>query len=354
MAAGDYSASALPDILLKIDELFADPRSARELQHPLESAKAVLENQMVRFIPTMLGDKCTGVNAAWLKSCADTSVGCDGDDLLSDCEITGDELESDSKAFPDNFCYRDRFAVMDIDCKDKFEFDEKMAYGFATKTLQLEKNLNNAIITFLGANASANLYTNTLGTIQVGGETDYKPEQYVPETLFADLDLTAIFNEINNPILLSGTLMRNAFYNAGFNNLNMDQKDQKAQFDAWNLYFDPRSVDSVAGEQAMYMFDAGAMAFWCKNEFTNLAPNNQMDPANTHTFALPSRHLMYRDGNAMKKVMFDVYTQRKCVISNGLRKWGTHVEIQLRGGLHLGPLDCNSGSGILEFGVDLS
>lgn len=350
MAAGDFTLSEMPDVLIKIDELFADPRNKRELEHPLESAKSVLENQMVSFLPVMVGNKCVGIKAAWLKSCNETVDTC-ANTALADCDIGGVQIESDQKDFTVNNCLRNSFAVYDDQCKDKFDVAEKMAYAFAVKTLEIEKMLNNTIISYLSAQATANLYTGTYGSI-VATQTGFDADQYVPD-LLAEMDITADFNDIRNPILLSGTLLKNAVYNAGFNNLNDDQKDQIAKFNAWNLYFDPRNIDTTQGEPTMFMFDAGSLAFFSKNEFDNLAPMNMMDGSNTHVFRMPSRRLQYRDGNAMKPVTFDVYTQKKCTVTaSGVRRWGTHVEIILNFGLHVGPLDCNDGSGILEFVVN--
>ena len=68
MAAGDFSESHLPDIVARIGELYADPRSNKELDRPIETARGVLESQRVTWNPTLFdGTTCVGVKAAWLK-----------------------------------------------------------------------------------------------------------------------------------------------------------------------------------------------------------------------------------------------------------------------------------------------
>jgi hypothetical protein len=352
MAAGDFTASTMATVILKQEEMFADPRSNRELQYPLESAKALLENQLVRFDKaTVLKDrKCVQVKATFLKACRDNTEDLtDEENDLADCEFDGEQIESDAVTFEANKAWRERFVVWDDDCNDTYTFEDKMAYALAVGTLNLEKRISTDVLAFLHASAMANRYTGTYGTI-AGTVTNFPANEWVPD-LLAEMDITATFNEIKNPILLTGTNFRNAIYNAQYNFANLDQKDQKLKFDAWRWYSDPRTVDSTIGAKATIMFDAGAAAFWAKNEFTNLAP--QTLAQDTIGFALPSRNLKYRDGNTMVDVMFDVYMKRDCKIvqvgPRKVRRYGTFVEIMSTYGIQLGPEDCDGGSGVLEF-----
>ena len=101
------------------------------------------------------------------------------------------------------------------------------------------------------------------------------------------------------------------------------------------------------------MWDAGSVGFFTANQFQNLVPQNQLDAKNTHTFRYNSGKLSYRNGSATYPVSFDVTTQRNCAVSgtspNDQRRWGTTVEMKLTIGLHLGPTDCNGGTGIFQF-----
>lgn len=352
MAAGDFTASAMASIIVKQEAIFADPRSNRELSFPLESAKALLENQLVRFgaVTEMMGRKCPTVKATFLKACRDNTLDLtDSENDITDCDFAGTEIESDNIDLAANAAWKESFAVWDNECTDIYTVEDKLAYGLAVSTLNVEKRINTAVAAFLHAQAQANLYTGTYGTI-VGDVTNFPATEWTPD-LLAEFDITAEFNEIRNPILLTGTNFKNAIYNAQYNFANLDQKDQKLKFDAWRWYFDPRTIDSTVGAKATFLFDAGAMAFWPKNEFANLAPM-QVD-GDTFVFAMPSRNLQYRDGNMMKPVMFDIYMKRVCDVATVgprvVRRWGTIVEVHVAYGLQLGPEDCNNGSGILEF-----
>jgi len=352
MAAGDFTASTMSTVLLKQEEMFADARSNRELQYPLDSAKSLLENQLVRFDKATIlkGKNCVQVKAAFLKACRDATVDMtDSENDEVDCTYDGAEIESDAVTFEANKAWREPFVVWDDECADMYTFEDKLAYALAIATLNLEKRISTDVIAFLHANAMANLYTDTYGSI-VGVTTEFPANEWTPD-LLAEFDITAEFAEIRNPILLTGTNFKNAIYNAQYNFANLDQKDQRLKFDAWRWYMDPRTVDSTVGAKATFLFDAGAVAFWAKNEFTNLAPMQQT--GDQATFALPSRNLKYRDGQSMVPVMFDVYMKRDCKIAtvgpSGKRRYGTFVDVWATYGIQLGPEDCGNGTGILEF-----
>lgn len=352
MAAGDFNASVMANVILKQDQILADPRSKRELEYPLDSAMALLENQMVSFDKaTVLQTKeCVQVKATFLKACRDNSVDLtDEDNDLEDCDYSGDQIESDAITFEANKGYKEQFVVWDDKCNDTYTFEDKMAYALARAALNLEVRVSKNVIAFLQANSMVNRHTGTYGNIN-GLVTEFPANQWTPD-LLAEFDTTMVFNEIKNPVLLTGTNYRNAIYNAAFNFANLDQKDQKLKFDAWKWYSDPRTVDVTAGAKTTFLFDAGAAAFWSKNEFQNRAPIQQT--GDQITFALPSRNLKYRDGNAMITPMFDVYMKRDCktaaVAVGNRRKYGTFVDLYLTWGIQLGPADCQDGSGILQF-----
>lgn len=348
----NFDASRLPDILLKQDEMWQDPRSKRELQHPLVTAQVLLENQLVTWTPVMKGRQCIGVSATWLKSCEDNSIDCEATGNSDvDCVIDGRPIQSDSATYKPNICLKDSFAVWDDECADAFSFEEKFAYAMLKAKLNLEKRINTKMIAFLEANTMQNRYTDTYGTI-APTETSF-PSALWTADLMAEFDITAEFNEINAPIIISGTNLKNAVYNASFNQLNDDQRDQAAKFGDFDIFFDPRNVNTTTGQRSTFMIDQGSYGFFVKNEFTNEIPVNQGDDKNTMTYMERSMSLNYRDGNATIPLTFDVYVQRKCKIADigntKKRRWGTFVEINFNGGIHLAPADCEGGTGMLEF-----
>jgi hypothetical protein len=349
MAQGDFSASYLGDILVKQQEMWANPRSLNQLNEYTETAQAILSNQMVRWLPIMEnGRKCIGVKATWLKDCDDTVTDCSSGNNLSNCDISGHEIESDSKLYPENLCIRDSFKVMDDECKDQYEAQEKIAFAMIRSKQKIQKKLNTKIISFLDANITANLFTGTYGDID-GTETYFAPS-YWTQDIIAEFDLTNVMNKIRTPIVLNGSNLRTAVFNAQFNQLNSDQKDQAAKFGHMKMYWDLLNIDTTVGSKATYLVDAGGVGFFNLNNYMNTAPEQTNDNQNSVVWHETSPNLSYMNGNAEQPLKFDITMLRKCTVIGSQRLWGYHYEVQLRGGLHLGPPGCGGATdtGILK------
>ncbi len=354
MAAGDFSASQMPDIVRRIRELFDEPRSYRELQQPIESIKAIVENQRVNWgDPVTDGTKCIGVNGVFLRDCNDNTTSCaDEETPTITCTVDGDEIESDGILYKPNGCIYETFSVYDDECKDILTFNEKMAFAMASKEMKILERLNKESIAFLLANTQDNTASNTGGTV-VDGNTYFDATDFSSPDILAEFAYIAAQLDVVNPIMLTGRNFYNMLYNANFEKLNDDQRDRWAKLQNWDWYFDIKNFDIVAQELATLMFDAGALGFYTVNQFHNLAPMNILDSQNTHIYRYNSQKLSWRNGSGSVPAAFDVTMQRKCRVSGTAplqqRRWGWAVEMKLTYGLHLGPTDCNGGTGIIKF-----
>lgn len=346
MAAGDFSASNMADIIVEQRKLFADPRTDRELKHPVNSAKALLENQQVRFIPQMLDGTCIAVKAVFLKNTDNTII--DASVTAETCEIAGAEGESDSVTYNPNIHIYKEFSVSNKDCKDTFTYEQKLAREFMRNKVLLERSINDRTISFLSASAMNNGYTDTEGTI-TGPITNF-PKSMWTEDLLGEFRLTAEMNKIYNPVLLTGTNFYVNRYHADFDARNDDERDRLAKYAAWsNFYFDPLNIRSVLAKDSTFMFEPGAAAFWNKRNVTSTTPIEWKDKDNTIVWSEPSLNLKYRDGNVLKDAYFDVYSRTQCIVTAGNRlDVKTSFRFVFQGGLILAPSG-TSGSGILEF-----
>ncbi len=350
MAAGDFSASLLGDILVKQQEMWQNPRTLNAFNEPTETAKALMENQLVSWKPIMEdGNKCIGHKAIWLKDTSDTVTDCSSGNALANCDISGAQIESDGKLFPENLCLRDSFSILDDQCKDAFDLADKTAFRMLRSKTKLQKALNAKFIAFLEANLMANAFAGTYGTIHGGTTATYFASQYWTQDIVAELDLTAVINKVRTPIIINGTNLRSAFFNSGFNRLNDNQKDQFAKFSHFNMFWDVMNIDGAVSAKATYLVDAGMVGFFNSNAYNNTAPVLMNDDKNTHVWHETSPNLAYRDGSDSKPLRFDVTMLRKCTTVGNRRKWGYHYEVQLTGGLHLGPTNTSTDKGILKF-----
>lgn len=355
MSAGDFSASAMNDVVVRATEIWQEPRSMSELRPQVQSAKTALQNQLVQIIPIMQGDTCIGVKSAWLKSCDDTVVDLTSS-AWSDCVITGSELESDNKVYGPTYNKVKSFTVWDEDCKDIYDVVDKIAYGQLKAKAALRKDLNATLIAYLQSNRCANEYSDTLGSIPVGTPTVTEfTSAYWNEDLIAEFDLIREFNLMSGAsYLISGTNLRNAEFNAKYNAANADGKDEILKLGHFPISFDPLNVDSTAGAKSTFMVDPSAMAWFSWNQYQNEAPENKLDPNNTHVWKEYDPEISFQNGPRFEALSYDVEMQRLCKVSGaaGVRhskRYGWAFNYILRGGFILGPGDCNGGTGIQEF-----
>lgn len=343
-----FETSQLPKVLKSIREMFEDARAFRDDSTPVESIRAIAENQTVSFDPIMVNESCRELEVTWLTRCGEEADDCADvgfDETSANCDITGNELDSNKKAYGPTGCLSDSFIVWDDDCKGKFSFEEKVAKGMVDVMKNIKKKLNAAGIAFLAANAQDNLYT---GVGDVAGDITYIADGNWGPNMIAKLALVSEMNKIQNPVFLSGTNLWEAFFDARYNQLNSDGKDQIAKLNHFrNWYFDPLNVDITLSNPTTLMFDRGSVAFFSKNHYQNSAPMQKKD---TSVWNMPDPEISYRDGTSSQRMRYDVISQPMCkTTKSGIQQFGTAFKMILSYGLVLNPEDCDGNTGLLQF-----
>lgn len=353
MAAGDFSASHMPDIVARIGELFSDPRVNKELDRPIETARGVLESQRVTWNPSLFdGTTCIGVTGAWLKNCGDNVISCtDGEFEAPGCTIGGNELQSDSILYKPNDCLIGELSVLDNECRDIFDLQEKVAFGMASLEMQILSKLNRKVIAFLDANSDDNTLIGGPGTVDPLNPITYFPSTAWTPEIVADLAYIVSQFDINNPVAITGYNLWNSNFNAAFNALNDNQRDQIAKLGFMPIFFDPQNIDVAMGQRTTFVFDPANVGFFTTNQFQNLAPIDMNDALNTMVMRYNSQKLSFANGTQRLPVSFDVQMQRACTTVNELnqQRWGWKIRMKLTFGLYTGPADCNGVKGIFQF-----
>lgn len=350
MAAGSFSASLLGDIIRKQEEMWKNSRVNNNFDQPIETARVILANQQVAWDPIMNNArKCIGQKVVWLKQ-SDSTI---GDGATASCTIAGTEIESDSKTYAPNLILNREFKVLDDQCKDIFEVQDKIAYQMMWAKTLLLSAFNVKVIALLEANLMANVAPQS-GTYNATTKATYYTSGYWNQDLIAELNLSAIMNKINNPIILNGTNLYNAYFNSQYNVRNDNQKDQVAKFNHFNMYWDPRNIDSTVGAKATYVIDTGVLGFFNQNEYNTLVPYWNEDDKNTFTWREDLPGLSYMDNGVMKNCAVDVRMQRRCAANGSNLAFGYYFDVIFRGGLVTAPLNVSTDKGILKFinGVD--
>lgn len=351
MAAGDFSASYLPDVLVRQEEVWADGRNTREVRHPEAALQGVLSRQMVNYDPILRGSECVGFKATWLKS-ANTTVVDNSDELsdLANCDITGAEIESVSTTYAPNIFLRHTFMVTDDECKDLFDAQTKIAYAMLNAKTQLKKTLSSKLIAFLNANASASKYTIALGGIHhtlTGTVQEIDPSLWTPD-LLAEFDLHAQWHELDNPYILTGSNFYKDFWLTPFRSENSKTTHDVYPGGPFDFIFDARNVDTVNATKRSYLIDAGSLGFFVKNYNAATAPEEIK--SDLWRYQERDMSVTVMNGGQAIPLTYDVYMSRGCYIKGGkARVPGWTFEVQLNGGMHVAPADLDGDNGILAF-----
>lgn len=348
----NFTASQLYPVLKKINEMWADARAYRDMQQPVEVAKAIMTNQNITLDPILINKSCRGFEVTWLKRCDKEAIDCadeEYDVASEDCAIDGDELSDQKESYEPTGCLVDSFKVWDEDCKGLFTFEEKVARGFMECMKNIRKAVNLAGLSFLSSNVQDNDYTTGQGVVD-GDTTYFDPTLWDPD-LVSEFAITAQMNRLREPIFVSGTNLWNARFNANYNQANDDQKDQILKFNHFKRwYWDPETVDITLGQPTTLMFDRGSVGFFSKHEYANSAPFNNQDKNNTFTYSMMDPELKYMNNGTPTDVKYDVITQVICKTEkNGIMKFGRVFKVILRYSYILSPEDCAGNTGLLKF-----
>lgn len=360
MAAGDFTASHLPDILVAKDRVFTGDRHRQGIIKDVSALNTILGRQLVDWNPFYeraglnTGRSCIGAKAIWLKDCDDSVADCG---TLSDCNLTGPELESDSQIYAPNLCFEKSGSVLDNQCKDAFDKATKIGLKMANIMAALEQELQARAIAFLYANAQQNRYTGTYGTIETVGveganTTTFTAEEWKSD-IIAELIATAENNDFYNYYLLSGkNLWSQAFisqYREGCCNT-----DKLVTGDGpIDIFFDLKNIDIAnGGTQTSIMVDAGALGYFNVTDYENESPVPFTQGSDLSVWRVPSSRLSYMNGERLEPVYFDFEIQETCKIDSVRNKKYVETVVLGRhqGGLALAPPTCNeSDTGILTF-----
>src|SRR5690625_4883595 len=95
MAAGDFTATQLGDIVAEVQEIFLGERHKQGIRKKTDAAQRILENQQVNLTPLYRGglddnNNCIGFEVTQLKNCDTTVDDCD----ITSCTLDGIEIES--------------------------------------------------------------------------------------------------------------------------------------------------------------------------------------------------------------------------------------------------------------------
>ena len=343
MPAGTFTASNMPDVLLKQHLLFDKGRLNVQRKNPrINSAKAVFENQTFRTELVMTGTECTGVKVAWLKVCDDVVV--DNSVTPMSCILGGAESESVGATIAPNFFFYKDFVVTNKQCNDLYTYEDKMAENMLKYKIFLEEQLNKKVnATLLGAAMPASDYD---GVLPIGWTEDdpafvFPYGESISDKTLSEMLVIADMSNIESPVWIGDATWQASTTLAKYgNNQGGEVHDTSGLLtEMGNFYFDAKTMNLIGADYGKIIgFDPGNVGIWTINEYDNEVPQPFGDGVKW-VWREQSMNLKDQNGNP---IFFDAIMESSCIIgNNGMPRLSTKVRLVLRGGVVVGPGECN-------------
>lgn len=373
MASGVFTASIMPEVVMQLDSLFVSPDNVTaEFQHPVMTAKLLLERQNVRTEETLQGTICKGVKAWFLQAGVDT-VNYDGivEPSIVDCAIpAGIQMQTNEKDYDNNISIRSIVEIDDGKCDNQLSFEMESAKAMDKAMNDIRVRLNGKAIALLEANVQPHQSGLTLNTDVVGGDALYNPNAYkvAPskfnyETLL-EMQLMARYEQVqvgaNRPVTLNVgrnfyTDERVAFYKTGTGTDNGASRVYNTEDIHWDI--ENRNQLST-NRDTTFIFNPNVVLFWNTNVHNSTTPVLVDTKNGIWEFIMEDPMLMYNKDGVMTPVTYDVSYVYDCTgkTSLGKRKYLHKYEFFLRGGLDVAPAGFNRDAvpvanltGVMEF-----
>lgn len=298
-----------------------------------DAAKAVLENQRVRFEELQSKTKKKVVSVEWQTTC-----GAALEDCTDDCTIGGEDVSPVCKEYEISCLKEYPFKIYDRVYREKtIDTQEATAVQMLTGMKLLDEWIASYILTGILTNSalSRNVFTGSPGTVVLGTTTI--PAALWNDNIWAYLELVKIYNQFTNPYLVSGTNLFSMVYNRLAEQANADGKGNVAKMGGLRdrIYFDPVNVETIAPHHT-FMLHQTAVAFINKAWYPLGAANAVTLTADRKAFSLNSYNL--------PGIVYDVFTERGCHGND----YYTATKLQLHGVFAVNPTPCSeTNNGIL-------
>ena len=353
---GTFTCSVMADITIKQEEMFTSGIK-KELVPKTNVLRGLAERQQVVVNDVMRGKKCVGVEIYTLRSC-DTIVGsCDAAGFEIDCVIAGTETGTECKTFTNNLCEVAKFSVSEEDCDNHASWEDAFAYREMYALVKLDEAIAKKVGPYLQTAADVNPWTSGLASVpagQVNNELEVAAANW-DSSLLGEFHYAATLAEMNDYTILSDRNLWTPHFLAKYEGAACCTTDALFGDSVLGnpIIFDAFNLDTITSTQSTYLVDSSALVFWGKNQYENDTPLKR-GKDNFIYYRKKSPSLVYRSGNQVLPVYYDVIGQETC--SDNAGTFGRHFvwnfNIEFRGGLVSNLADCNSRIGVLEYQND--
>lgn len=330
LTAGNFDCAELLMVQAEIDRIWADNQTKVDFQSYAESLRVIKERQTAELRDLENSEKDETVKVYWATDC-NTSI----EDCGDDCDPSGPELEARCKEYVLDICKQANFTVREKTFRaSKLSRQEVVAKGMMKRMKELDEYLAQTVISKLDAFAGVNSFA---GIGSVGGDgTTYIDASFWTPNIMGYFSQVALMNKLSGAYMIHGTNLWNVMWQAQFNNLNQDQKDQMAKLGSLPQFWDPFNVDLVNSPVlASYMIARGAVAFVNKAYYPLNSPVTYMDDMRWSV-----------ESPSMPGVFYDVIYKNRCLGNEIYHDFS----IQVKAGIFDNPYGCDEErTGVLKF-----
>lgn len=347
MAAGNFTASASPQILEQLEMMFPRPTMVEaEFNHPVNTFKALAENQTFRAEERLINGRCEGVRAWFLKGNTDEASETNPSSL--DCTTPdGTQLETSYKDYDNQYPITYTARIDDGKCDNEITFAYESAKALQHAMLKIRKKANEKFINLLAGNLQANQYAGVADYITAGtGNRLVADRDRFNYEMLAELALLAENNRLENYLVISGRNFWVDKYLADARRATTDKNDQARIFGNFKIYWDTRNIDAELGYPATFILNPDVLAFW-NTTFSTPTPK-QLDE-NRWAFTIQDPELMWSKNGTLVPIRYEVEYEKVCVGRTSLTEMKfTHTYfVRLLYGLDIAPAGVNGETGIL-------
>lgn len=327
MAAGDFSATALLDIVYKAEQKWSDSQLLNSKKAQAVAAVVVKQKSTAR-IDDLSGyqEKDNKVKITWIDDCALVVEDCE-----TNCDISGDEVSTNSQEYVPAKCKKVDFSINAEKMRtNTYTVEEQAAQLLADAVVKLDEWWAQQVLIFLNSNAGDNV--DPLPGAYSGNTTTFAAADYTMSKLVPAVVLDGVLNRLNNPYNISNAELWTDFFNAQINAGNADGKGTANLANQLDMNFDLVNFAKAGLTADLFSVSSGAVAFVTTNR-------NQSTPQVLGGSVNQTRYQV--KSSVIPGVFYDVYYSLKCITdSNGKANIVHAWRVETNGDLFLNPKAC--------------
>ncbi len=328
--AGVWSETALRSVRMRADALMLDDRLKKDYEPRIEVLEAIQRVNTANILPLKDGRKNYTVEIMWMNACQIAAKSC------TPCAYGGNELSSNTVEYALDQCKEVPFDINHYDhWSNEFGWEEAVAKGMLTAEIRMIEQVVWSYLTAILTHAGVNQWNGdaAIATV-VGNETRINPVNYTTG-IIGYLSKVANYNQFTNPVMISGDLMANDYFNAQMQAGAFNDNGNSKRFTQFDWFWDIFNFNALGLGLYQFMVQTGATAFASRGIYS---PTVEQWGDGTYHWSAPSQFWpeLIIDWNMKETCSNDMRIQQFVARSH----WGNFIN----------PAGCNEeNNGILLF-----